>query len=168
MLKVLVPELTGAPCHSLPCLPSQGFSFFDLSFLVDLLKTSSMCLVWTQALAADGSHTRGDARRRAPRWGQDRARALLRRVKFWRQGGDRRSCVGWRRAEHCQHRFPWERRYAGGSGLSSTCMQVVWVTCPMSPRGTEFRFCHYNEIALLFFLSKILPCWRKDLNTCLP
>lgn len=48
MLKVLVPELTGAPCHSSPCLPSQGFPFFDLSFLVELLKTSSRYLVWIQ------------------------------------------------------------------------------------------------------------------------
>lgn len=37
MLKMVIPELTGAPHHSSPCLPSQGFPFFDLSFLVDLL-----------------------------------------------------------------------------------------------------------------------------------
>lgn len=30
------------------CLPSQGFPFFDLSFLVELLKTSSRYLVWIQ------------------------------------------------------------------------------------------------------------------------
>lgn len=59
MLKVLLPELTGAPHHASPCLPSQGFPFVGLSFLADLLKTCSKCSVWTQALAADGSRTSG-------------------------------------------------------------------------------------------------------------
>lgn len=77
MLKVLISELTSAPRDSSPCMLSQGFPFFELSFLVDLLKPYSKCLVWIhyflnvlgleQALAADGSHTGGmDACQPAP------------------------------------------------------------------------------------------------------
>lgn len=61
------------------------------------------------------------------------------------------------------------RGSTGGFGLSGTRTQVVWLSdLPDVTPGEQFRFCHYNQIALLFFLSRILSCWRRDLNTCLP
>lgn len=87
MLKVLIPELTGAPHHSYPCLPSQGFPFFDLFFLADLLKVFPKCLVWMQALAADGSRT-GGTRVAVPRTGVKIAhRAAWARVLAMGSGG---------------------------------------------------------------------------------
>lgn len=66
---MLVPEFTGAPHDSSRCISSQGFPFFDLSFLFDLFTPYSKSWVWIQeflnmlgleqALAANGRYTGG-------------------------------------------------------------------------------------------------------------
>lgn len=66
---MLVPGFLDAPHDSSRCMPSQGFPFFDLSLLFDLLKPYSKSWVWIQdfrnvlgleqALAANGRHTGG-------------------------------------------------------------------------------------------------------------